>query len=132
MTADDTDDFGPENETTRREFIMLLACDDQALASLSESLGKDTTPMAIRAIALELSKASIELMEAKEEIESLRTAVGFVGALVNGLMGLSTLVHPDDEDPEMVTLRDIAQRTGAIIRENAGLEPLGKVQPGEP
>jgi hypothetical protein len=29
-------------------------------------------------------------------------------------------------------LRDIAQKTGAIIRESAGLPPIGEVKPGEP
>jgi hypothetical protein len=55
-----------------------------------------------------------------------------MGSLVNGLMGLSTLVHPDDEDPAIAKVREIAQKTGAIIRESAGLKPLGEVGPGEP
>jgi hypothetical protein len=123
-TTPESVDFGAGHEELRREFLMMLATEDNALSSLSESLGQDMVPIAIKAIAMELAKTSIELMEAKEEIADLKSAASFLGALVNGIMGLDTLVHPEDEDPELGKVRDIAQRTGAIIRESAGLEPL--------
>jgi hypothetical protein len=35
-------------------------------------------------------------------------AMVFMGPLVNGPMDLSTLVHPDDEDPAVGKVREIA------------------------
>jgi hypothetical protein len=117
-TKVESDDFGPDNEKMRREFLMMLAIEDGPIASLSESLGQDIVPLAIKAIAMELSKVSIELMEAREEIADLKMVTGVSGAFMAGLLDVG-LAESEDDDPEMAAIRTAFRQRGLEIREGA-------------
>jgi hypothetical protein len=61
-------------------------------------------------VPLMLQMMAAELISLREKVETQADAGVFTAPSSNGLMGLSTLVHPDDE---------------------GGAEPLGEVGPGE-
>jgi hypothetical protein len=80
-------------------------------------------------VPLMLQMMAAELISLREKVETQADAGVFTAPSSNGLMGLSTLVHPDDEDPVAGKVREIAQKTGAIIRERAGLNRSVKSAP---
>jgi hypothetical protein len=81
-------------------------------------LGQDIVPLAIKAIAMELSKVSIELMEAREEIADLKMVTGVSGAFMAGLLDVG-LAESEDDDPEMAAIRTAFRQRGLEIREGA-------------
>ncbi len=86
--------------------------------------GAVVIPGTLREVGQEMRTLALEVQALKDKVEEQASMLVFFGSLVNGLMGLDTLVHPEDEDPEFTVVREIAQKTGATIRKSAGLEML--------
>jgi hypothetical protein len=103
----------------RRQFIALLATDDGLLESLRESMEEDPVPYAIRTMATELMKTSVELMETREELEQASVALKALGSLSAGLLGMSHDEIEEEDDPDFTKLRAVMRKTGAAIREGA-------------
>jgi hypothetical protein len=122
------DDFDVTNVVQRREFLSLLATQNDLLALLSEGLEEDAVPYVIQAMAVELVKTSILVNnDIAEKLEDIEAALDLVGPMMAGLLGFgeeSSIEPPEDEDPKVTALHQMSRRTGAPIREGAGLEAL--------
>jgi len=125
MTTDTS--FLPYDVEQRRGFIMTLAEDGDALKSLTEAVGEDILPYVIQAMAVELAKTGIALMELQETVAGIDTALGALGGLSAGLLGLGdgNLAQHDDEDEDLAAFRHVCREQGEKIRSGAGLKPLG-------
>jgi hypothetical protein len=124
MTTDNG--FLPIDDEQRREFLMLLASDDGILKSLTEDMEQDALPFAVRAMAVELVKTSVTLMELEDEVAGIKTVLGALGGLSAGLLGLGdgSLAQTGDEDEDLAKFRHVCREQGAKIRSGAGLMPL--------
>lgn len=122
MTTDNG--FLPNDDEQRREFLMLLAGDGAALKTLTEAAGEDILPYVVQSMAVELVKTSIAVMELEDTVSGIETALGALGGLSAGLLGLGNLAEHDDEDEDLAKFRYVCLEQGAKIRAGAGLMPL--------
>jgi hypothetical protein len=124
MTTDKS--FLPNDDEQRRAFVMLLATDGEILKSLTDDIEEDALPFAVQAMATELVKTSIGLLELQETVAGIETALSALGGLSAGLLGLSdgNLAADDDEDEDLAKFRHVCREQGARIRAGAGLRPL--------
>ncbi len=119
-TQDASADFTPHDVTQRREFITLLAMDDDrtAMANLAENIGEDVLPYVIQVLARELLQTGAELMSLRDEVQTMGIAVKSLGAMSAGMLGMERR-SPDEEDAEFQTLFDSMYQDGALIRSRA-------------
>jgi hypothetical protein len=124
MTTDTS--FLPNDDVQRREFLMLLATDGEILKALTDDIEEDILPFAVQAMAVELVKTSIAADELRDEVEGIKTALGALGGLSAGLLGLSggSLERIEGEDEDLMAFRTVCRDQGAKIRSGAGLKPL--------
>jgi hypothetical protein len=75
---------------------------------------------------MELTVTSIKLhTEVMDRLGDIETALELVGPMMAGLLGFgeeSSIEPSEDEDPKVTALHQMSRRTGARIRETAGLE----------
>ena len=116
---DERDEYDLD-DTQRRQFLALLASEDGVLQSMTESGGRDVTPMAIRAMAVELCKVSIGLeVELRDKLAELEQVMEAFGALAAGFMGFGEYEPEEGEEPEGVQIKTMFRHIGFDIREGA-------------
>jgi hypothetical protein len=114
---------------TRRMLLTSLAMND-ARAFLTEERGHSESEalwLALRAVAAELIKTGVTVINLEERVATGELADKVNGAMVTGLLGLERH-NPDNEHEDDADVRAFTQRvrdTGAAIRAGAGLTGVG-------
>lgn len=121
--AEGQSDLYVDDVEVRRDFLMLLARDQDAISAMSEKGGYDVTPYAIRAIARELVEVSIRQQEILDTLDVVRDEREITAGLVAGV--LSGEGDPDEEvEGKIALLAKCTRLQGARILEATGVAPI--------